>query len=80
MRSNFKFLYLLGALITLKLFFLAMLFRLNGGSFGHYFPIFAHSMQYLFKILFMLFIISPPLIVVFLYLIWKELKDRNKLK
>ena len=34
----------------------------------------------LFQILFILFIISPPLIVVMLFLIWKELKARNKLK
>lgn len=34
----------------------------------------------LFQILFILFIISPPLIVVMLYLIWKELKVRNKMK
>lgn len=34
----------------------------------------------LFQILFILFIISPPLIVVMLYLIWKELKTRNKMK
>lgn len=34
----------------------------------------------LFQILFILFMISPPLIVVLLYLIWKELKSRNKMK
>jgi membrane protease YdiL (CAAX protease family) len=34
----------------------------------------------LFQILFFLFIISPPLIVVLLYLIWQELKTRNKMK
>ena len=34
----------------------------------------------LFQILFILFIISPPLIVVLLYLIWQELKERNKMK
>lgn len=34
----------------------------------------------LFQILFILFIISPPLIVVLLFLIWKELKTGNKLK
>ncbi len=34
----------------------------------------------LFQVLFILFIISPPLIVVMLYLIWKELKARNKMK
>ncbi|MDQ3132893.1 MAG: hypothetical protein ACR2IA_10065 [Pyrinomonadaceae bacterium] len=34
----------------------------------------------LFQILFILFIISPPLMVVLLFLIWKELKARNKMK
>lgn len=34
----------------------------------------------LFQILFILFIISPPLIVVLLFLIWQELKERNKMK
>jgi len=34
----------------------------------------------LFQILFFLFIISPPLIVVLLFLIWQELKSRNKMK
>jgi hypothetical protein len=33
-----------------------------------------------FQILFILFIISPPLIVIMLYLIWKELKTKNKMK
>jgi len=40
----------------------------------------AHPMARLFQLLFILFIISPPLIVVLLYLIWKELKERNKMK
>jgi hypothetical protein len=35
---------------------------------------------YLFRILFILFIISPPLIVLMLILIWKELRERNKMK
>jgi uncharacterized membrane protein len=34
----------------------------------------------LFQILFILFIISPPLIVILLYKIWQELKERNKMK
>lgn len=80
MRSNYKFLYLLAAFVTVKLFFLTLLFRLNGGAFGYHFPAAIHPMQFVFKILFMLFIISPPLMVVMLYLIWQELKDRNKLK
>lgn len=80
MKSNCKFLYLLAAFVTAKLFFLTLLFRLYGGAFGYQFPIAFHPMQFLFKILFMLFFISPPLIVVLLFLIWKELKERNKLK
>lgn len=35
---------------------------------------------YLFQILFILFIISPPLIVLLLFLIWRELKTSNKLR
>jgi hypothetical protein len=34
----------------------------------------------LFQLLFILFIISPPIIAVMLFLIWKELKARNKMK
>lgn len=34
----------------------------------------------LFQIMFILFIISPPLIVLMLFLIWQELKKRNELK
>jgi hypothetical protein len=34
----------------------------------------------LFRLLFILFIISPQLIVLMLFLIWKELKKKNKLK
>ena len=40
----------------------------------------SEPLVYLFRILFILFIISPPLIVLMLILIWKELRDRNKLK
>lgn len=35
---------------------------------------------YIFQLIFILFVISPPLIVVMLFLIWKELKERNKMK
>ncbi|MEK7722718.1 MAG: hypothetical protein AAB336_00045 [Acidobacteriota bacterium] len=35
---------------------------------------------YLFQLMFILFFISPPLIAVILFLIWKELKERNKMK
>jgi hypothetical protein len=40
----------------------------------------SNPLAYLFQILFILFIISPPLIVILLFLIWKELKARNNLK
>lgn len=40
----------------------------------------SEPLAYLFQILFILFIISPPLIVILLFLIWRELKVRNKLK
>ena len=35
---------------------------------------------FVFQIIFILFFISPPLIVVLLFLIWKEMKERNRLK
>ncbi len=34
----------------------------------------------LFQLMFILFLISPPLIAVMLFLIWKELKKRNQMK
>ena len=37
-------------------------------------------MAYLFQIIFILFFISPPLIVILLFLIWGKLKARNRLK
>lgn len=37
-------------------------------------------LTFLFQILFWLFFISPPLIVLLLFLIWRELKERNKMK
>lgn len=37
-------------------------------------------MARLFQLMFILFFISPPIIVVMLFLIWKELKKRNELK
>ena len=37
-------------------------------------------LAYLFQILFFLFLISPPLIALMLFLIWKELKNKNDLK
>ncbi|MBS1796504.1 MAG: hypothetical protein JSS81_21825 [Acidobacteria bacterium] len=40
----------------------------------------SEPLAYLFQILFILFIASPPLIVVLLFLIWRELKARNRMK
>ena len=37
-------------------------------------------LAYLFQIMFFLFFLSPPVIAVMLFLIWKELKAKNKLK
>jgi hypothetical protein len=37
-------------------------------------------LAYLFQIIFILFFISPPLIVILLFLIWRELKERNRMK
>jgi hypothetical protein len=34
----------------------------------------------LFQLMFILFIISPPIIALMLFLIWKELKERNRMK
>jgi hypothetical protein len=49
-----------------------------------FFPELSHisssPLAYLFQILFLLFFISPPVIAILLFLIWKELRDRNKLK
>lgn len=40
----------------------------------------SNPLLYLFQIAFILFIISPPIIAILLFLILKELKKRNKLK
>ncbi len=40
----------------------------------------SNPMDRVFQIIFILFIISPPLIVLLLFLIWRELKTRNKLR
>ena len=37
-------------------------------------------MARLFQLMFILFFISPPIIALMLFLIWKELKKRNNLK
>ena len=40
----------------------------------------SEPMVRLFQLLFILFIISPPIIALMLFLIWKELRARNKMK
>jgi len=40
----------------------------------------SEPMAYLFQLLFILFLISPPLMVLLLFCIWKELKEKNSLK
>ncbi len=40
----------------------------------------SNPMEKIFQIIFILFFISPPLIVILLFLIWRELKTRNKLR
>lgn len=37
-------------------------------------------LAFLFQIMFILFFISPPIIAFMLFLIWKELKERNRMK
>lgn len=64
--------------------FTALIFGIAAFAFSPLADSFAYSasepLARLFQVLFFLFIISPPLIVVMLYLIWKELKTRNKMK
>lgn len=83
MHSNKKIVYAIAALISLKFLFLSFVLGLNGYITNSYNPeilMSADPMENLFRILFILFIISPPLIVVLLFLIWKELKKRNRMK
>lgn len=80
MRSNCKFLYALAAFIAVKLFFLSIIFSETTEIFGYRLGTAADPVELFFRLLFILFIASPPLIVVMLYLIWKELKNRNNLK
>lgn len=40
----------------------------------------SQPLAYLFQILMILFVISPPTIAILLFLIWRELKIRNKMK
>jgi hypothetical protein len=68
---------------------LAVSFSLSGGSRPEFQPAVFEAAQirpagdplaYLFQIIFILFFISPPIIALLLFLIWRELKDRNKMK
>lgn len=69
-------------LFALSVFLIVVGFTAPVGLFGvSQFDFHAdHPLDRLFQVLFILFIISPPLIVVLLYLIWQELKQRNKMK
>ena len=40
----------------------------------------SNPMDRIFQLIFILFFISPPLIVLLLFLIWREMKERNKMK
>ncbi len=40
----------------------------------------AEPLDRVFQLIFILFFISPPLIVVMLFLIWRELKAKNRMK
>ncbi len=40
----------------------------------------SHPLAFLFQIMFILFLISPPIIALMLFCIWKELKKRNELQ
>lgn len=37
-------------------------------------------LAYLFQFMFILFFISPPIIAFLLFMIWKELRERNRMK
>lgn len=80
MTTNCKFLYAIAAFVAVKLFFLSILFGMNGELFGYRSLMALNPLPHLFQIMFILFFISPPLIVILLFLIWKELKNRNRMK
>ncbi len=40
----------------------------------------SNPLGYLFHLMFILFFISPPIIAFLLFLIWKELKEKNRMK
>jgi hypothetical protein len=41
---------------------------------------YSSPLAYLFQLMFILFFISPPIIAFLLFMIWKELKERNRMK
>lgn len=41
---------------------------------------YSNLLAYLFQLMFILFFISPPIIAFLLFMIWKELRERNKMK
>lgn len=41
---------------------------------------YSSPLAFLFQIMFILFFISPPIIAFMLFMIWKELRERNKMK
>lgn len=41
---------------------------------------YSSPLAYLFQLMFILFFISPPIIAFLLFMIWKELKEKNRMK
>lgn len=41
---------------------------------------YSSPLAYLFQLMFILFFISPPIMAFLLFMIWKELKERNRMK
>lgn len=86
MCSSKKFVYAIFALITFKILFLYFSLGLNEYTsvtvFGKNLEniLSADPMETLFRIIFFLFILSPPIIVILLIMIWCELRKRNKMK
>lgn len=83
MCSNKRFIYAIAAFMAFKVIFISFALGFNSTvskSFAFDNFTFSDPMESLFRILFILFIVSPPLIVVLLFLIWRELKERNKMK
>ena len=86
MCSSKKFVYAIFALITFKILFLYFSLGLNENTSLSVFGqnpenvLSAEPIEVLFRILFFLFILSPPIIVILLFMIWCELRKRNKMK